>query len=450
MSEIESLIKERISELEELQKEHDVDNVQEIKDLMIHHFNTLPSSKFYTTEKKWQRALAFTSSDLGAYEGQKMELVVLSYGKPKDWNDVKVSKILSAWDKGIVAQEKLLDDGHVMRIMTDDGYKPVSEVNPNGLVQADSGEWHVISGKVLEDDEAPIPRDYDEFRVKKDGTKSKNKHWGKPLTSSWRITMQGLFYDGEKDITFTGYFYSTYDGDWANPASENFLPKIAPAFGFYDTVVNVNTDASDEYHLVLSGLSSIKTKIITVTGDNGEPRELDIMEYIYGVMGGVELDGKRYTPLRDFREYLNADEEEREAIENSIFMLESEHFELWHDLHAIRLEDKSLKRTAKGTSYTGFDDYAIGIMVCRELKTTKNGNQQLNLSGSKGKKIVGFLTDNDPALEMEITSECIISFNTKQLGTRYDVKAKKKVEDPQNGDYTFNNIFGVKFTFELV
>ena len=158
MSEIEQLVQERFSELEELQKELNIEDIEEIKKLVIHHFNTLPNSRFYTTDKKWTRALSFTAADLGTFEGVKMELNITAYGRPKDWNAVEIEKIQADWDKGPLAQEKLIDEWKVMRMNTPDGLKAVSRIDKiektdNGTRVTDSVDFQprlAVLGAILE------------------------------------------------------------------------------------------------------------------------------------------------------------------------------------------------------------------------------------------------------------------------------------------------------------
>ena len=466
MSEIDTLIVERKKEIIQLQEGLGVEDINEIVELVKNYYNKLPTSRVFTPDKKFTRALSFVSADLAPQDGrEKIELAILGYTRPRDWNNAESSKILADWEKGPVAQQKLIDDHKVMRIKTREGYKAVSKVEE--LENDDKGVPQVIKGKILEGDEPPIPRDH--LTIGGKGEKTwENKHYGYPLGTKWAMNMHGLTHDGKKDILLRGNIYSNYDGDWATPSSDDFLIRKAPPFGFYDATVVVDDEKSTEDCLVIKSISAIVPKIImvsedeTIVNDDGTTeiqlldKPLDFLEYIYGVMEGTEIvddegNVSYYSPIKDFKEYLMTEDPDiRASLAESLFLVESNDYAEFHDLIANRDEEGKLKRTDKGANYSKFNKLGLSVMVCKQIKETKNGNDQLVLVGGGGKVLNAFMPPEYPKLSLDKSAECLISFNTVKKGTRYDKETKKQVKDPVNGDVQINNVMGYKTTFELM
>ena len=468
MTEFESLIKERKNEILQLKEELGVENIDEIIDLMKKHYDSLPTSRIFTPDKKFTRALAFTSADLSSTEGrEKIEIAILGYSRPRDWNETEREAILAAWQKGPVSQQELIDKHKVLRIKTREGFKAISSEHPYELVKDENGKPQVINGKIIEGDELPIPRDYFETQGKGEDAWI-NKHEGYPLGERWSMNLFGLTHDGEKDILIEGNVSSNYDGDWANPKSDQFLMKIAPAFGFYDATVIVDTEKSTPEKLIIRSLSAIVAKEIIITedapivNDDGSTtikkieRPLEFIEYVYGVMEGTEIENENgeviiYAPIRDFKQYLAAEDDVNiEELKKSIFLVESKDFPAWHILYSQRDEDGIPKKAQNGNNYCEWDKFGLSVNVCKQIKQTKNGNDQLVLSGSGAKTFNAFMPPEHPKLEMDKSWECIIAFNTVRKGTRYDPETNKHVKDPFNGDVQINNIMGFKLTFQLV
>lgn len=464
MSDIDALIKKRMAEIEQIQEEFELEDVQEIVELVKHYFEQLPTSRIFTEDKKFTRALSFASADLAPEGGrEKIEIAILAYTRPKDWNQAEREAILESWEKGVVAQQKLIDEHKVMRIKTREGYKAVSEIEE--LALDDKGVPQVIKGRILEGEEQPIPRDHLAVQGKGENT-WENKHQGYALGEKWAMNVYGLTHDGEKDIKVEGNIYTNYDGDWATPGSDDFLLKNAPAFGFYDATVIVDDEKSTEHTIIIKSLSAITPKEILITEDVKEvkddgsievktvERPLEFIEYVYGVMEGQELDdGSIYAPIRDFKEYLaTEDADEREELAKNIFMVESKDFPEFHDLYANRDKDGKPIRAANKNknNYMTWGKYALGVMVCKQVKETKNGNDQLVLIGSAGKRLNAFMPAEHPKITLEKSAEVLISFNTTKKGTRYDKESKKQVNDMINGDIQINNIMGYLPTFELM
>lgn len=467
MSEIELLIKQKMSEIDQLKEELKVEDENEIIKLVEHYYDQLPTSRIMTPDKKFKRALSFASADLAPDEGrEKIEIAILGYTRPKDWNQAEREAILEAWEKGVVSQQKLIDDHKVMRIKTREGWKAVYEVEE--LALDDKGVPQVIKGKIIEGEELPIPRDH--FETQGEGEKAwTNKHYGYALGSKWAMNVYGLTHDGEKDVLIEGNIYTNYDGDWATPNSDDFLYNKAPAFGFYDATVIVDGDKSTENKLIIKSLSAITSKDImieeeqTIVNEDGTTevkiveRPLAFDEYIYGVMEGTELEDEEtgevtfHAPIRDFKQYLaEEDPEVREELAKNLFVVESEDFPEFHDLYKKLKKDGSVDRAKNDNNYLSWGKFGLGVLVCKQVKETKNGNDQLVLVGSKGKKLNAFMPPEHPKITLEKSWECLISFSTVKKGTRYDKETKKNVKDLVNGDIQINNIMGFLPTFELM
>lgn len=466
MSEFEDLVNERKQEILQLKEELDIEDIDEIIKVVEKHYISLPTSRIFTPDKKFTRALSFASADLAPTGGrEKIEIAILGYSKPKDWNQIEREKILEAWEKGAVAQAKLIEEHKIMRIKTREGYKAVSVIDE--LVKDDSGVPQVIQGKILDGDEQPIPRDYFQTQGKEE-TAWENKHFGYPLGERWTMNIKGLTHNGEKDIYIQGGISSNYDGDWATPGADAFLLKIAPAFEFYDATVIIDEDKSTDNILIVKSLSAITPKTIMITEevkdvmDDGTieiqqvERPLEFIEYIYGVMEGVELLDENdepyiYTPIVDFKAYLNAEsKEEQDELKDKLFLVESRDYPEWHNLHRNLNKDGTVKKSANGSNYSTWDSIGLSVLVCKQVKQTKNGNDQLVLSGSGGKQLNAFMAPEHPKLIMEKKSECLLSFSTVRKGTRYDKKAMKSITDPINGDVQISNVMGIKFTLEVM
>ena len=468
MNEFDNLVNQRKDEILQLKEELKVENIEEIIELMRKHYDALPTSRIFTPDKKYTRALSFASADLSPQGGrEKIEIAILAYGRPKDWNQLEREAILESWEKGPVNQLKLIEDHKIMRIKTREGYKAISADHEYELAKDDNGVPQVIKGKIIEGDEQPIPRDFHETQGKGENT-WQNKHHGYPMGERWAINVYGLTHDGEKDMFIAGSVNSNYDGDWANPKSDDFLLKTSPAFCFYDATVVLDEEKNTNEKLVIKALSAITPKEIIITeevpmvNDDGTTetkkieRPLEFIEYIYGVMEGTELlneDGEAYiyTPIYDFKAFLSAEDEGvREQMKKGIFLVESKDYPEWHDLYASKDDKGQLKKSQNGNNYCSWDRYGLSVLVCKQVKKTKNGNDQLVLSGSHGKGMNAFMQPENPKIEMDGKWECLVSFNTVRKGTRYDPETKKQVKDSINGDVQISNVMGFQLTFKLV
>ncbi|MBD3353427.1 MAG: hypothetical protein GF364_18235 [Candidatus Lokiarchaeota archaeon] len=442
MTTIDELIEKRMSEILHIKEAQDIEDIDDIIELIKHHYETLPSSRIFTPDKKFSRALSFASADLSGPSGERIELAVFGYTNPRDWNEEERQKILNAWEKGQIAQEKLISKGKVMTMKTRNGREVVSEIYD--MAKSDSSEWIVIDGKVLEGDEQPIPRDNQEKNTYADGRSFPNPNYGNKLGERWSMNMFALSSTGKMELPCS----ASIGGDMANPFSDNFLRRKAPAFGFYDATVLIDEDKSSDDELVIKTIQAITPKIIMFTDEEGNERELKFDEYIYSLLEGIELqDGFVYQPIKDFKYYLSLSEEEREEIEDSIFIVDLTDIDEFHKLIAKKNKDGTPSLTASGRNYSNWDKFGLSIPICKEVKDTKNGNQQLVLT-YRGARENAFLDPTFPRIEAN-NCECIISFNTVKMPTRWDPELRKQIKDPENGDTNISSIFGFKKTFEL-
>lgn len=449
---IDELLKERASEVRQIAEEQEAD-LKEVEELVRKHFESLPSSRIFTPEKKFSRALSFASADLTSYSGKRIELVILGYTDPRDWNKKEREAIIAAWEKGSVSQETLLKDGKVMFKKSSDGRKAVSEIYK--LEEDDNGVPHVLDGKILESGETPIPRDYTKTVNLPNGNSFPNRHYGYPLGTRFTINMYGVT-PGPNDIEIPliGNIGDNYDGKWADPNSDDFLRKTAPSMGFYDATVTIDEDKSSPDCLVIKSLHAISPKKVMiederyVVDENGErkaekfERPLGIDEYVYSL---VETN----PYFREFKEYLSLSKEEQQEIEDSIFLVDFRDLDEFHELIANRNSDGTLKRSEAGNNYSEFGKFGLAFPVLDRVKTTKFGNQQLVLVGS-GRTENVFPSEFFPEIDPEGGWECLISFSTVKKNTRYDYETRKQITDPINGDVNISNLMGFKKTFELM
>lgn len=452
MTQIDELIEERKSEILQIIEAQDIEDKDEFIEVLKKYYDSLPTSRIYTPDKKFTRALSFASADFSGQTGERVELAVLGYTNPRDWNEESRNKILDAWEKGQVAQEKLISEGKVMTLKTRDGRVVVSEIY--NMAKSDSGEWIVLEGKELEGDEQPIPRDNREKITYANGQSYENNNYGNKLGSRWSMTMFALTSDGKKDI----YCEVDIGGPFADPFSEQFVRKKAPALNFYDATIFVDEDKSKEGFLKGKSLQAIAPKTIYVNDivekiidgevvQEEEKKELPFDEYIYSLVDGVELEDGLYKPIRDFKEYMAMDEEDREEIEDSIFLVDLGDLEYFHELIAKRESDGTPSMTASGKNYSLWNKFALSVPVLNAVKEASNGNTQLILN-HRGTTKNAFLDPTFPEIKGG-KCECMISFNTVKLSTRWDREQRKQIKDPNNGDVNIANIFGFKKTFVL-
>ena len=431
---IDAIIKKRISEINQIKEEFGIEDIEVIKDLVKNYFEMLPAR---SPGDKFKRALAFAASDLGQFGGEKFTIAVFGYDSPRDWNSFEVDAILKAWEQGQVAQNKLIEDGKIMTKNTPKGKVAVSSIPPNGIQEADNGEPVVVVGTELTGDEQPIPRHY----KKMIGTGEKarqNKRYGYPMTSNWTITMHGVTHNGSTYVPFIAPIYSGYDGDWANPESDDFLPKKAPACRFYSITAQPHKDLSTEELIRISRLTSINPlEVKTPEGD-----DMNIRDFVYNLINeGV---------LYDFKRYQKASAEEREVIKDGIFLVDISDLEEFHtEIMAMRDKDGNVVKGKTGWDRVDYSKYGLGIFVCKEVRTTKKGTEQLVLVDSAGKKQNAFMDSFSPKVDIEAPAECLVAFKTNRKPTRWDKEAKTAVEDHINGDVTFGHVLGAKSTFKL-
>ena len=78
MSEFESLVNERKQEILQLKEELEIEDIEEIIKVLEKHYISLPTSRVFTPDKKFTRALSFASADLAPTGGrEKIEIAVL-------------------------------------------------------------------------------------------------------------------------------------------------------------------------------------------------------------------------------------------------------------------------------------------------------------------------------------------------------------------------------------
>ena len=106
-------------------------------------------------------------------------------------------------------------------------------------------------------------------------------------------------------------------------------------------------------------------------------------------------------------------------------------------------------KSKSGWDRIDYSQYGLGIFVCKEVRTTKKGTEQLVLVDSAGKRQNAFMDAFAPKVDIEAPAECLVVFKTNRKPTRWDREAKKAVEDHVNGDVSFGHILCAKMTFKL-
>ncbi len=415
------LIERRKAYIEQTCKKHNIDNVDEVVSLLKDAYSEVsenPLFKSLPTIRLLNKALGRVCANLGTSGGERFKVLILAYGRPKDWNQAEYEQILDAWGKGIRSRENLKKDGKIMTMKKGGKDVVVSEILK--YERTADGKYVVLSGKEIEEGEMPIPRDTNEFYG--DGkTVNKNHTW--PLKESWNINVYGLAEVGEGYKPFIGNIYN----DWANPKSDKYLPKIAPAFNIYKGNFGVDEGKSTASKIVFNYITAIELdKTIT---DTSESIIYSLVEN--GVIGSYK-------------------EEKGSANPDKFYLVDLDDLAEFHDeIMAKREDDGSIMKGKTGYDLTHWDRFGIGIYYLTSKKETKKGNFSLRFRDWTNATNGGFTNEIIDMVEIDdakLPTEHIIAFSTTRKPTRWDSENKIAIDDPINGDITFNSILGMKKT----
>lgn len=426
----EESIKKYLPQIKQVCEEFNIDKYEDVLEEVKLEFKE--TSERYEAKginlpeiRYFNKALGKVCSHLGTFDGERFELLILAYSRPRDWNADKREAILKAWHSGAKAQANLKKAGQVATMVVNGKSEVVSKIDRWG-VTAD-GKYFVMAGKVLEGDEDPIPIDTDEFLL--DG-KTKNKRESYPLDARWNINIYGLSNVDSGVKQFEARIY----GDYADPTNDKYLPKIAPAFKSYKAVLSVDENNTTNDLLRFNFLNDIKPI----------EEEASMEQIIYNFIDqGVLLSYKK----------LKGKVTEEQA--NKFFVVDLDDIEEFHrEVMCRHDENGEVVKTPSGYDATHWDRVAIGVCYyLLSMKETKTGNYSLRFrdwtnatNGAFTNEVTQFFEIDEGVLPHEV----FISFKTNRKKTRWDKENRVEVEDPINGDVTLGTLMGINIAASIL
>ena len=425
----EEKLKARMHQIEQVAEQYKIDKIDDlveqvkeqyklISDELIAKNRRLPEIRIFNS------ALGKVCADLGAFAGERFEIFILGYTRPKDWNAIDREAILKAWTKGPKARDNLVKSKKIMQMMKQGKLVVVSRIDKYEMTKG--GELIVLAGKELEGDEEPLPRDT--RKTLADG-KTKNRSETRQLTPRWSITMYGVAkVDDENLKRFEARIY----GNSADPGHDNYLPIRATPFESYKAILVADEDKTTENVLKFNFLSAI------------EPieEELSSEEIIY-----LLLDQGIILSYRDKKE---AWKDEDKALP---FLVDLDDLELFHkEISCVYDEDGNVKKSKGGYDNTHWDRFGIGIYYLYGASETKIGNLALRFRDWTNSTTSGFtdaVTQHMNINPNSLPKEVIVSFRTTRKLTRWDKENKIAIDDKINGDVLIGSIMGLKYSGKL-
>ena len=425
----EEVMKKYLPQIKQVCEEFKIDEYDAVIEEVTEEFQRI-SDKYEAKGMKlpeiryFEKALGRVCAHLGTFDGERFELLILGYSRPRDWNADGREKILKAWHSGVVAQKNIKKAGQIATMTVNGKPEIVSKISRWG-VGAD-GKYFVMSGKVLEGDEDPIPIDTREFLL---DNKTKNRRCTYPLEPRWNINMYGLVNQSEDVKQFEARIY----GDYADPTNDKYLGKIAPPFKSYKAVLGVNEDRSTKDVIQFNFLNAI------------EPIHEDapMEQIIYNFCDkGVLLS---YKKLKG---------EVAEEDMKKIFVVDLDDIAEFHQEVMCRKDDDgNVIKTKSGYDSTHWDRMAIGVYYLITRKETKNGSFSLRFrdwtnstNGAFSNEVTQFFTIKDEQLPHEV----FLSFRTNRKKTRWDRENRVEVEDTINGDVTLGSLMGINLAASVM
>jgi len=414
----EEFLNRKMAIIEQVCEQFKMDDVQEVIDRLKDEYESVSEdtlNRGLPTLRLFNKALGKVCSDLGSSGGERFQVLILAYGRPKDWNRLEREGILDAWGKGIKARNNLISNGKVMQMKK--GGKDVVVSHIEKWQRTESGVCVVLAGNEIEEGEMPVPRDSNEFY--QDG-KTKNNNHTFPLGESWNISVQGL---AEVSDGFKPFIASIYN-KWANPSDKSYLPKVAPAFGIYKASLGVDERKSTPERLAFNYITAIDS-------------DKTITDSIEKIIYGLVEDGV----IGSFRE------EKGKADPNKVYLVDLDELPIFHDeIMAKRDEDGEIIKGKSGYDITNWDGYGIGIYYLQTKKETKKGNYSIRFRDWTNTPNGGFTNEIIDMVEIDdakLPLEYLVSFSTTRKPTRWDAENKQAIQDPFNGDVVFNTIRGL-------
>ena len=425
----EESIKKYLPQIKQVCEEFKIDDYEEVLQEVIDEFKSI-SDKYEAKGMKlpeiryFNKALGKVCSHLGTFDGQRFELLVLGFSRPRDWNAQAREAILKAWHSGAKAQANIKKAGQIATMTVSGKPEIVSHIDRWG-VSAD-GKYFVMSGKVLEGDEDPIPIDTREYLM---DNKTKNKRNTYPLDPRWNINMYGLVNLADGIKQFEARIY----GDYADPTKDKYLPRVAPAFKSYKAVLVVDTDHSTNDLMRFSFLNAIEA----VAED--KPME----QIIYDLIDqGVLVSYKKHKGNVS------------EADAGKIFVVDLDTIEEFHsEVMCQHDEHGDVVKTKSGYDATHWNRMAIGVYYLITRKETKTGNYSMRFrdwtnstNGAFSNEVTQFFEVKDGDLPHEV----FISFRTNRKKKRWDKENRVEVEDLINGDVTIGTLMGINLAASIM
>lgn len=422
-------VKKYLPQIKQICEEFKMDKYEDVLTEVKEQFKII-SEKYEAKGMKlpeiryFNKALGGVCAHLGTFDGERFELLVLGYSRPRDWNAQDRESILKSWHSGVKAQNNLQKAGQIATMMVNGKPEIVSKIDRWGV--SVDGKFFVMSGKVLEGDEDPVPIDAREFLL--DG-KTKNKRQSYPLDPRWNINMYGLvnLNDGVKQFEARIY------GDFSDPSHDKYLPKIAPAFKSYKAVLVVDEEHSTKDLVRFSFLNAIESLREDV------PMEQIIYNFIDK---GVLLSYKNLkgnVSLEDTKKIFVVDLDNLAEFHQEVMCQHDEHGEVI--------------KTKGGYDATHWDRIAIGVFYLITRKETKTGNYSLRFrdwtnstNGAFTNEVTQFFEPKDE----ELPHEAFVSFRTNRKKTRWDKENRVEVEDSINGDVTLGTLMGISLAASIM
>lgn len=423
----EDFLEKMMPQIKQIAEENNIEDLDVVIELLKEYYKEIseyPSSKRLPKQRIFNKAFGKVCAELGSTQGERVNVLVLAYDEPRDWNAAEREAILKAWEKSPKARDKLKKEGKVMMMKKGGEMVVVSEIDKYAV--SSTNECVVISGKEIEEGEQPIPRDY---RTTLGDGKTQNRRFTFPLDERWSLTQRGLV---QVDDSFKQFEARIY-GNWAKPEDKNFLPAVAPAFGLYKGVYGVSEEKSTEDKTIFNFINAI------------EPLEEDVSieEIIFSLEGqGVIL---AYKPIKG-----NVKEEDK----GKVFLVDMDDIDDFHDeVMARRDKEGNVIKTPSNYDSTHWDRYGIGIYYLISKKELESGDYALrfrdytNASNSCFSNMITH--DIISKIGENLPAECMVSFRTTRTNKRYDPETKVSVEDPIYGDINLGNLLGLRPTLNL-
>jgi len=422
-------IKKYLPQIKQICEEFKIDSYDEVLEEVKEQFKII-SEKYEAKGMKlpeiryFNKALGGVCAHLGTFDGERFELLILGYSRPRDWNADGREAILKAWHSGIKAQNNLQKAGQIATMTVNGKPEIVSRIDRWG-VSAD-GKYFVMSGKVLEGDEDPIPIDTREFLL---DNKTKNKRATYPLDPRWNINMYGLVNVNDGVKQFEARIY----GDYADPSHDKYLPKIAPAFKSYKAVLVVDEERSTNESIRFTYLNAIEAI----------QEEAPMEQIIYNFIDkGVLLS---YKKLKG-----NVTEEDAKKI----FVVDLDNLAEFHkEVMCRHDENGEVIKTKSGYDATHWDRMAVGVFYLITRKETKTGSYSLRFrdwtnatNGAFSNEVTQFFEVGNEDLPHEV----FVSFRTNRKKTRWDKENRVEVEDSINGDVTLGSLMGINLAASVM